>query len=60
MSALRSPSNFEFFMLVLVVGLGVWWIYSGSDVARCLIFAAMAMLFVIRIFIREKEKKEKR
>ena len=42
-------------MLVVVCGLGVWWMYSGSDVARYLIFAAMALLFVVRIFIKEKK-----
>lgn len=56
MRVLRKPTNFEFVLLAVVIGLGVWWIYSDSDVARYCTFATMSVLFVARIFIKEKEK----
>lgn len=52
----RKPTNFEFVLLAVVIGLGAWWICSDSDVARYCTFAAMSVLFVARIFIKEKEK----
>lgn len=42
-------------MLVVVCGLGVWWVYSGSDVARYLIFAAMALPFCGADFYQGEE-----
>lgn len=57
MSFFRKPTAFEWISLIVIVALFIGYLVSGSQTVRYLIFAAVAIYFVGRIFLNSRKYK---
>lgn len=55
MSFFRKPTGFEWISLIVVLALFIWFLITGSQRVRYLIFAAVAIYFVGRIFFNSRK-----
>lgn len=55
MSFFRKPTTFEWISLIVIAALFIGYLATGSQTLRYLIFAAVALYFVGRIFFNSRK-----